>query len=168
MSGEFIYCPECGESLVKVVEEGHPRMKCPSCGFVHYRNPSPAVGVLILDGDRVLLVKRRFEPYKGLWGIPAGFIEYGEDVRETAVRELDEETGLKVELDKLHAVESCFDDPRVNSILVLFAGHAVGGELKAGDDAEDAGYFPLSELPEIAFEAHRRVLGRLREERFPG
>jgi ADP-ribose pyrophosphatase YjhB (NUDIX family) len=161
MNREFVFCPLCGAPLERTREGDHVRMKCPSCGFVHYRNPAPAVGVIVQRGDRVLLVKRRFEPYEGKWVIPSGFIEYGEDVRETAVRELREETGLAVELDALHAVESCFDDPRGVTLLVLYRGHETGGTLGAGDDASDVGFFPLDGLPEIAFEAHRTVLGEL-------
>jgi 8-oxo-dGTP diphosphatase len=161
MSGEYVYCPLCGTRLEKADEAGHPRMRCPACGFVHYRNPAPAAGVVVRDGDRVLLVKRRFEPYRGAWVIPSGFIEYDEDVRETAVREIREETGLAVELDGLHAVESCFDDPRGMTLLVLYRGRITGGKLTAGDDAEDVGFFALDALPEIAFEAHRKVLGEL-------
>jgi 8-oxo-dGTP diphosphatase len=146
------------------LQEGeHHRMKCPSCGFIQYRNPSSAVGVIVTRGAEILLVKRRFDPYKGKWVIPSGFIEYDEDMREAAVREVAEETGFEVELTGLHAAESCFDDPRGNTILVLFSGRITGGELEAGDDAEDAAFFSLGRLPEIAFEAHRKVLKDLAE-----
>jgi ADP-ribose pyrophosphatase YjhB (NUDIX family) len=138
-------------------------MRCPACGFVHYRNPASAAGVVVVERDRVLLVKRRFDPFKGLWVIPSGFMEYDEDVRTTAAREVLEETGLAVELDALHAVESCFDDPRGNALLVLFRGHVAGGSPRAGDDAEDVRFFPLNALPPIAFEAHRKVLAGLAE-----
>jgi 8-oxo-dGTP diphosphatase len=161
MNVEYRYCPRCASPLARVCEGDRPRMKCPACGFVHYRNPAPAVGVIIIEKGAVLLVKRRFEPYRGLWVIPSGFIEYDESVRDTAVREVSEETGLSVGLDDLHAVESCFDDPRGNTLLVLFRGHIEGGSRKAGDDAEEARFFPLGDLPPIAFEAHRKVLGAL-------
>lgn len=136
-------------------------MKCGACGYVHYMNPSPAAGVLVLDGNGVLLVRRRYEPYKGLWSIPSGFVEYEEDVRETAQRELREETGLCIELDFLYAVESVFDDPRGMTLLVLYRGHVTGGELVAGDDAADVRFFPLDDLPDLAFEVHRKVLAKL-------
>ncbi len=159
--GDYVFCPLCGTRLERVDEAGHRRMKCPACGFVQYRNPAPAAGVVIRQGARVLLVKRRFEPYRGKWVIPSGFIEYDEDVRRTAVREVREETGLAVELDGLLAVESCFDDPRGITLLVLFQGRIAGGNIAAGDDAEEVGFFVLDALPEIAFEAHRKVLGEL-------
>ena len=136
-------------------------MACRACGYVHYRNPAPAAGVLIVEEGAVLLVKRRHEPFKGLWSIPSGFIEYDEDVRATAVREAKEETGLAVEIDALHAVETCFDDPRGSTLLVLYRAHSLGGTPAAGDDAEEVGFFPLDDLPPLAFEAHRKVLGEL-------
>jgi 8-oxo-dGTP diphosphatase len=161
MSMEFSYCPICGKPLVSMEEGGHRRRKCDECGFIQYRNPACAVGALIIRNGEVLLVKRRYEPYKGKWVIPSGFIEHGEDIREAAVREIAEETGLHVELTGLHAAESCFDDPRGNTILVLFTGIIIGGSLDAGDDAEDVAFFPIDRLPEIAFEAHRTILARL-------
>jgi 8-oxo-dGTP diphosphatase len=161
MKSEYAYCPLCATPLEVSREGDRPRMVCPACGWVHYRNPSPAAGVLIVEGGAVLLVKRRYEPFKGLWSIPSGFIEYDEDVRATAVREAMEETGLSVEIDALHAVVSCFDDPRGNTILVLYRAHSLGGAPKAGDDAEEVRFFPLGDLPPIAFEEHRRVLGAL-------
>ena len=161
MSGRFAYCPLCATPLERWREGDRVRMKCPACGFIHYRNPAPAAGVLVIEGERVLLVKRRFDPFRGLWVIPSGFIEYDEDVRSTVIREALEETGLTVEIDALQAVESCFDDPRGNALIVLYRAHVTGGVPRAGDDAEEVRFFPLGELPPIAFEAHRKVLGEL-------
>lgn len=161
MNEPYTFCPYCAAKMTEKRLDHRSRRVCPECGFVQYRNPAPAVGVLVEEEGKVLLVRRKFEPYKGLWVIPSGFVEYEEDVRETAVRELEEETGLKVEITALHAAESCFDDPRGNTILILYRGNVVGGELKAGDDAIEAGFFELGSLPEIAFEAHRKVLGEL-------
>jgi 8-oxo-dGTP diphosphatase len=161
MSMEYVYCPLCGTPLVREREGTRVRMKCSSCEFVQYRNPAPAVGVVIVEDDRVLLAKRRFDPFKGLWVIPSGFIEYDEDARTTGAREAFEETGLSVEIEDLYSVESCFDDPRGNALLVLYRARITGGEPTAGDDAEDVRFFPLNDLPPIAFEAHRTALGKL-------
>ena len=163
MSLEFSFCPNCSKPLSKFTESGRTRSRCDYCGYVHYMNPAPAAGVLVLEEGKVLLVKRRFDPYRGQWVMPSGYIEYDEDIAVTAVREVREETGLDVELDSVHAVESCFDDPRGNTVLVLYEGHVKGGVLKAGDDAEEAGFFPLDDLPPIAFEVHREILGKLGE-----
>lgn len=161
MKDRFSYCPLCAAPLESAREGKHLRMTCRACAYVHYDNPAPAAGVVIVENGAVLLVKRRFDPFKGLWVIPSGFIECDEDVREAAVREAMEETGLAIEIDSLHAVETCFDDPRGITLLVLYRAHAAGGTPRAGDDAEEVGFFPLGDLPPIAFEAHRKVLGEL-------
>jgi 8-oxo-dGTP diphosphatase len=130
---------------------------------VFYQNPAPAVGVIVLEGDHVLLVQRKYEPRKGGWTLPAGFVEYGELLEECAVRELKEETNLDVELTGVFNAYSAMDDPRVKVVLVLYLGKRVGGELAAGDDACDAGFFPIDDLPDpIAFKAHVQALAEIK------
>ena len=160
----YKFCPLCKEKLVEKIKGGYPRLKCPQCGFVHYQNPAPTAGVLVVEDKRVLLVKRRYEPYRGLWVMPSGYIEYKESASETAVREVEEEAGVSVELEGIHAVESCFDDPRGNTVMILYRGHITGGNLEAGDDAEEVGFFAINNLPDIAFDLQKRILGKLREE----
>ena len=128
----YKFCPVCKEKLVEKTESGYPRLKCPQCGFIYYRNPAPTAGVLVVKDNRVLLVKRRYEPFRGFWVMPSGYIEYEESAAETAIREVEEEAGVIVELDGIHAVESCFDDPRGNTVMILYKGHITGGSLKAG------------------------------------
>jgi ADP-ribose pyrophosphatase YjhB (NUDIX family) len=158
---EYNYCPVCGEELGEKDDGERTRPACGNCGFVHYRNPAPTAGVLVVRDGSVLLVKRRYEPYRGMWVLPSGYIEYGEDAETTALRELREETGLIAELDGIDSVVTVFDDPRGNTVMVLYEGHITGGELEGGDDAEEAAFFPLGELPPVAFEAQRRILGRV-------
>lgn len=158
---EYNYCPICGEELTESNDGERTRPVCPACGFVYYRNPAPTAGVLVIENGRVLLVKRKYEPYRGMWVMPSGYIEYGEDAASTAVREAREETGVLVELDGIHTVVSVFDDPRGDTVMILYDGHVTGGELKAGDDAAAVNFFSLRDLPPIAFEAQRKILGKL-------
>ncbi|MBN1165048.1 MAG: NUDIX hydrolase [Candidatus Krumholzibacteriota bacterium] len=168
MGRNFKYCPLCGVPLIQSADGERIRNRCPDCDFVHYRNPLPAAGVLVRDAEeRVLLVKRRYQPFRGMWVVPSGYVEEDEDIRVAAARELREETGIEADIGPLQAVESCFDDPRAVSVLILFEGRVKGGKLRAGDDAEEVGFFPLPELPEIAFSCQRRILGRLRGKSIP-
>ncbi len=159
----FLYCPRCATKLVRRDDNGTPRATCPNCGFIHYRNPAPAAGVLVARGREVLLVKRAYDPRAGAWCIPAGFMEYGETPEHCARREAFEETGLRVKLDSLFGVYAGFDDPRVRAVLVLYRARVTGGRLTPGDDAIEARFFALARLPKnIAFEAHSRALAQLR------
>lgn len=157
------YCPKCATSLEPRPEHGMLRPTCPACGFIWYRNPVPAAGVLLERDGRVLLVRRRYEPRAGAWCIPAGFMEAGETPEQSAGREVLEETGLVVQLTRLFGVYAGFDDPRVRAVLILYVGVVTGGELSPGDDAIEAEWFALDALPtDIAFASHGQALTELR------
>jgi len=161
----FRFCPRCGAKMGRRTDGGMERPACPDCGFIQYLNPAPGAGVVLLRGGRVCLVRRKFEPRRGQWSLPTGFMEWDEDVRETAVREAREETGLEVVLEGIYAVETGVLPPDIPVLVVFFRTTENGGQLAAGDDAAEVGFFPLDDLPDpIAFGAHRRVLARLRKE----
>jgi 8-oxo-dGTP diphosphatase len=108
-------------------------------------------------------VQRKYEPRKGGWTLPAGFMEYDEHVEECAVREMKEETNLDVELTGVFNAYTAMDDPRVRVVLVLYMGRRIGGQLEAGDDAVDTRFFPIDELPQpIAFKAHVQALAEIK------
>ena len=160
------YCPRCATALEPRDEHGTMRPTCPACGYIWYRNPVPAAGVLMVEAGQVLLVRRKYEPRAGHWCLPAGFMEAGETPEHTAVRELREETGLVGRLTGLFGVYAGFDDPRVRAVLILYTAERDGGTLTPGDDAIEAAWFPLEDLPpEIAFAAHRQALSEFRERR---
>jgi len=143
--------------------DGRVRAVCDACGHVAYRNPAPAAGIVLVEDGRVLLVQRKCDPRKGLWTLPAGFVEYDEHVEACAVRETREETNLEVRLTGLFGAYMAMDDPRVRVVLLLYRAQRTGGELRAGDDASDARFFPLyATPPEIAFKAHEQALADLR------
>jgi ADP-ribose pyrophosphatase YjhB (NUDIX family) len=153
------HCLRCGTALEPRDDRGHPRPTCPACGWIYYRNPVPAAGVILHGRGGVLLVKRKYEPAAGAWCLPAGFMEYGETPERTAVRELREETGIEAKLTGLFGVYAGFDDPRVRAVLVLYTAERTGGRLRAGDDAIEARHFALDRLPaRIAFAAHHKAL----------
>lgn len=155
---EHKFCSQCGGRLKEKLIDHKRRFYCPACGFVQYLNPIPAAAVAIVQDGKILLVKRAVEPRKGLWSLPAGFLESDESVEECAVREVKEETNLDVELTGLLGVYSVFDDPRYICLLVVYSGKILGGQLKCADDASAAKFFPPSALPEIAWKVHRLAI----------
>jgi ADP-ribose pyrophosphatase YjhB (NUDIX family) len=152
------FCFSCGARLEKNEFEGRDRDVCPACGTVSYINPIPAAAVIIIREGKILLVRRAVEPKKGLWSLPAGFIEVDETVRECAVRELKEETSLDVELTGILDVYTIFDDPRYVCLLVVYTAEVVGGSLAPGDDADKAEFFAPDGLPPIAFAKHAEAI----------
>ncbi len=157
------YCLRCGHRLVRRDDHGTPRPTCPNCGYIHYRNPAPAAGVILARDGQVLMVKRKFDPRAGTWCLPAGFLEYGESPQRCAVRELREETGIRARLTGLLGVYAGIDDPRVRTVLILYSATATGGRLKPGDDAIEARYFPLARLPRpLAFASHQQAIAEYR------
>lgn len=165
----FKYCPRCGENLSEkfVENEGTERLVCSHCNFIFYINPTPAAAVILIDEGKILLVKRKYEPRKDEWSLPAGFMEYNETADETAVREAKEETNLNVAIKDLYGVYPGFDDPRVHVVLIVFRGKILNGRLNPGDDASEVRFFSFNDLPErIAFSAHRQIVHELKSEYF--
>jgi 8-oxo-dGTP diphosphatase len=129
--------------------------------MVEHRNPAPTVDVVILlRGDRVVLVERRNEPHG--WALPGGFVDEGETLEAAAVREAREETGLEVELlEQFHSYSDPRRDKRRHTITTVFLGRAAG-EPSGGDDAASAAGFLWSGLPgPLAFD-HAEILADVR------
>lgn len=157
--GEFRACPFCGTQLERRRVSHVLRQACPECGFVQFRNPAPTVGILVTDGDRVLLGKRTAEPGQGFWSLPSGYVEYGEDFLCAAVREVKEETGLDVEIEAVLNVTSSFVGPRWHFLCIYVLARVQGGQLASGDDLEGVEWFPVSgPLPELGFGEDAEVI----------
>ena len=110
---------------------------------------------LVSDGDRLLFVQRGAEPQIGKWCFPGGYVDRGEEVRAAARREVREETGLEVEITGLIGVYSLPSNP---VIVIAYLGSVRSGELTAGTDAEDAGWFKVDGLPELAFPHNVKII----------
>ena len=131
---------------------------CPHCGKIvkAYRNPFPTVDIIIELDEGIVLIKRKNPPYG--WALPGGFVDYGESLETSAVREAKEETSLDVSLvAQLGAYSDPNRDPRMHTITVVFIAKAQG-EPKAADDASEVGVFQQDTLPgNLAFD-HDRIL----------
>ncbi|WP_135210858.1 NUDIX hydrolase [Vitreimonas flagellata] len=116
------------------------------------RSPTPAVGVVCLRGDDVLLIRRGAPPMEDRWSIPGGRIEWGERAADAALRELKEETSCDAELiglvDVVDAVLTRRGENDVwgHYVLIDYAARWIAGEPQAGDDARDARFFSLAEI----------------------
>lgn len=142
------FCPRCGKPLADRERFGRMRRACDACGFIHFRDPAVAVVVLAVREGRALMVHRAVEPQIGAWAFPAGFVDYGEDPREAAVREVKEETGLDVKLMRL--IDVLGPDTGGGgkaAIIIMFKGEITGGEPTPGDDADQVAFFAPEEVP---------------------
>jgi len=157
------FCPDCGGALFFDYRGGERPPTCNACGYVRVRYPGVGVAVIVRDDvGRVLMGKRAQGRYAGLWCIPCGRLEWDEDVREAAVREFLEETGLEVELTGVAAVHSNFHDRERQTVGIWFDGQVTGGRLHPADGELSAlDYFDPSAPPPLAFPTDALVLEEL-------
>lgn len=118
--------------------------------------------VFRLNGEdlEVLLIQRKHDPFAGMWALPGGFVDMDETVEQAVVRELEEETGLRLDnLKQLFTFSEIGRDPRGRTVSVTFFGMADlnNSRVSGGDDASDAQWFPMDQLPELAFDHIKAV-----------
>lgn len=158
---EYKYCFICGGNLTK---KGFNFLQCDSCGHRDYINPRPTSGA-ILENDRgeILLVERKVEPGKGLWDLPGGFIDIGENAEEGMSREINEELGVDIsDLTYFKSYPNIYlFDGVVEPILdLVYIGEIGNQEITVSDDVAGFKFFKKSELPfeRLAFESLRKAL----------
>jgi 8-oxo-dGTP diphosphatase len=135
-----------------------------------YAYPRPAVSADIAVFRRqegalqILLIKRKNEPFQGMWALPGGFMEIDETLEQAAHRELDEETGLTgIELEQFRTFSQVDRDPRTRIITTVFFGFAdpENDEAAGGDDAEEAQWYNVDSLPPLGFD-HLTIIEQLK------
>jgi ADP-ribose pyrophosphatase YjhB (NUDIX family) len=154
------FCSACGSCRIELrIPEGDtlPRHVCADCGAIHYENPKVVVGCLPEWQDRILLCKRAIEPRRGLWTLPAGFLENGETLMRGALRETLEEADARVELGELYTVISL---PQINQVYMMFRSRLLDLAFGPGPEILDVRMFAEIEIPweAIAFRTIVRTL----------
>jgi 8-oxo-dGTP diphosphatase len=164
-SSERIYCQQCGGVTAPHELDRRTRPVCTSCGTVTYLDPKLAVAVVI-ERDGRFLFGRRGEGTReaGRWSFPAGFVERGEQVESAAVREVEEEIGLSIELGELLGL---YSSPGETVVLAVYVARRAMGEPTPADDLVELGWFAPDALPELAFPHDRQIVQRWWE-RFSG
>lgn len=146
------FCSDCGGRLEERVPDGDDRTRhvCAACGTVHYRNPLVVVGCIVESEARVLLCRRAIEPAKGLWTLPAGFLELGETLVAGACRETFEEAQARVEVTEPHAI---LDLPHIGQVHALFRARMLGPDYGPGEESLECAWFGAQDIPwpELAF-----------------
>lgn len=130
-----------------------------------YARPALTVDVAIVTREadpRVLLIRRKKDPFAGTWALPGGFVDENEKLADAARRELREETGVDAgDLEQLYTAGDPGRDPRGWTVSVVYLARVDADAVKpvAADDAAEVGWFPLAELPDLAFD-HGSILAR--------
>lgn len=159
MLQEDQYCSACATRLELRESDDKQRPVCPQCSRVVYYDPKVAATCVVERDGKILMVRRANQPGYGLWSMPGGYVDRGEVVEQAASREVLEETGLNVEVERLIGV---FSEQCHPVIVIAFVSQEAGGVLKAGPEALDVGFFSPCELPPLAFERDREILAKWR------
>ncbi|MBB5857102.1 NUDIX domain-containing protein [Amycolatopsis umgeniensis] len=150
---DWTFCPRCGDRtrLAGDGEEAH--VECPACGFTKYDNPLPTTVGLILDGDRMLLLRRAHEPRKGSWDTVGGFLSGAESAEENLVREGLEEIGCElVNLRFAGSYSSIYGDTGLKTIGLAFTCELPpDAEIVLSEENSEYAWFPLDDRPPLAF-----------------
>jgi ADP-ribose pyrophosphatase YjhB (NUDIX family) len=151
---EARFCPRCG----RPADVDFPRrIMCPHCGYAAYYNPKPVAGAIPIDEQgRLILLRRGFDPGRGLWTFPGGFVDLGESVPDAARRETDEELGIAVELEALVGV---YSRPEDRVVLIVYRARAFGRPATTPEAVEVRAFAP-AQIPwrELAFWSTEQAL----------
>lgn len=160
------YCPMCRAELANTrTEDGHWHSQCPACHWIDYDNPVPVVAVLasrlseLVRDRQIVMVKRGIPPFQGEWCLPCGYVNQHEIPKAAACREMREETGLVVRLERILCV--CNPMPgEINQITISYLGRITDGDLRAGDDAQAVRFFSRDDCPQACFRSHRMLIDK--------
>jgi ADP-ribose pyrophosphatase YjhB (NUDIX family) len=159
MTSQFKYCPFCATLLLEKSVSNVLRPACPACGFISFLEPKLVTVVVVQHAGKILLGRRNMNPSLGKWTFLGGYVDRGEKVEDAAIREVKEETNLDVHLDQLLGLYSEKDNPHV---LVAYAASVIHDDISGlalqPDEISELAFFPLEEIPELAFPFDSQIL----------
>jgi ADP-ribose pyrophosphatase YjhB (NUDIX family) len=158
----YKYCPQCKTELILGKEKKHEpyRLLCPKCRFIFYNNPRPGAGALICKDGKIMLLKRAEKPQKGFWDFPGGYIETYESPEECAIREIKEETGYTIKLDKLFGIYLEKESGELWTVLcIYYLAEITKGQLHLAPEIAELKWFSPDKLPHnLAFPHTKKCL----------
>ena len=156
---QFEFCPMCGGKFKSQNLKDHEptRLVCTECEFVFYLDPKVVACAIVEKEGKIVLLRRDIEPQKGKWVMPGGYVDRGEVVETAALRETEEECGIKIGLKNLQGVYSY---PGKLEVVVVYVAEVLSGSLMVGDETQAAKLFKTGEIPweELAFESTQDAL----------
>jgi ADP-ribose pyrophosphatase YjhB (NUDIX family) len=163
------FCTQCGGEVVLALPPRDTRHRhvCNACGTIHYENPRVVAGCIPEWNGRILLCKRAIEPRAGQWNLPCGFMETGETVAETALRETGEEANARVELLGLYSIMNL---PHISQVYFMFRARLLDLDFSAGHETEEAKLFEPEAIPwdQLAFPTVNHTLRFLLDDQGSG
>lgn len=163
------FCARCGGKLALVlIKPGDPeRLTCQECGFIHYLDPKVAVGTILTEDDKLVLLQRAIEPGYGKWVFPGGYVDRGEKLESAAIREAREEAGVDVSINGLVGAYS-YEGAMV--VVIVYSAKIVGGEPQSLDESLAIRSFEREEIPwdDLAFPSTRDAISDFYENHVDG
>ena len=140
------FCSHCGQptSLIVPPDDNRERYYCPACGSIHYINPKVIVGCLPVWENKIMLCKRGIEPQLGYWTLPGGFLEMDETTEQGAVRETWEETGARVDIERLLGV---YNMPQINQIYFIYLANMRSADFELTPESTEIRLVEPKDIP---------------------
>ena len=148
------YCQYCGSKLDIRTVENITRPYCNKCEKVIYLDPKVAAVTIVHDMEKILLVRRAIQPHYGKWSLPSGYVDRGEAVENAAVREVLEETNLKIEINSLQGIYSGIGPV----ILAVYQASPTCGQPSIGSEVSEVGWFNINSLPDLPFPHDEKII----------
>ncbi|MFL2763975.1 MAG: NUDIX hydrolase [Dehalococcoidia bacterium] len=150
----FKYCYQCGKSLSLKNIDNNYIPYCEKCEKLFYSDPKLVVVVLVEHNNKLVLIKRSFEPAMGRWCFPSGYVNKGEKVEKAAIREVKEETGLDIIIKEFIGLYSSDDNP---VIIAAFSAKSIGGKLYSGFETDAVDLIEIDSLSDFPFEFDKNI-----------